>query len=165
MFNRMLLAIDGTDSGEVSVDFVIPLAREHEAKVHVLYVNEVMVGGRGMTVSTFQGARDIVNSAVAALWIAGIDADGEVRRANCFSVDERIVDSAQVFGADVIVLGSNRRRWLRRFSGKGMRERVTALTDLPTLTAPAPLRMAHQLQRDMDHLSDLPFDGLTISAK
>jgi len=165
MFTRILLAIDGTESGEVSVDFVIPVARKCDAKVHVVYVNEVMVGGRGMTVSTHHEAHNIVDSAVAALWIAGVDADGEVRRGNCFTVDDRIVDSARAFGADVIVLGSNRRRWLRRFSGKGMRERVTAMTDLPTLTAPAPLRMTHQLQRDMDQLTALPLEGVTISAK
>src|SRR5580704_14297350 len=107
MFTRILLAIDETESAEVSVSFVTPLAREHQAKVHVVYVNEVLVGGRGMTVSTHQEARNIVDSAVAALWMAGIDADGEVRRGNCFSVDQRIVDSAQTFGADVIVLGSH----------------------------------------------------------
>jgi nucleotide-binding universal stress UspA family protein len=165
MFTRILMAIDGSESGEVAVSFVTPLARESKAKVHVVYVNEVLVGGRGMTVSTHQEARNIVDSAVAALWMAGVDADGEVRRGNCFSVDDRIVDSARVFGADVIVLGSNRRRWLRRFSGKGMRERVTALTDLPTLTAPAPLRMTHQLQRDMVQLSNLPLEGVSISAE
>lgn len=165
MFTRILLAIDGTESGEVSVSFVTPLARKYNAKVHVVYVNEVLVGGRGVTVSTHQEARHIVDSAVAALWMAGVDADGEVRRGNCFSVDDRIVDSARVFGADVIVLGSNRRRWLRRFSGKGIRERVTGLTDLPTLTAPAPLRVHHQLQRDMDELTHLPLEDVTISAQ
>ncbi len=141
MFNRILLAIDGTESGDVALSFVAPLARQCGASVHVLYVNEALVGGRGTTVSTHHEARTIVEGAVASLWMAGVDADGDVMRGNCFNVDAHIVDAATQFRADVIVLGSRRRRWIGRFSGKGMRERVTAMTGLPTLTAPAPMKV------------------------
>ena len=79
---------------------------------------------------------------------SGVDADGVHHLANCFSVPDRIAVAAQDFGADVIVFGSKRRRRFLRFGGAGVRERVTALTGLPTLTAPAPLTVPKRFETD-----------------
>ena len=46
----------------------------------------------------------------------------------------------------MIVFGSKRRRRFLRFGGAGLRERVTALTGLPTLTAPAPLTVPQRFE-------------------
>ena len=66
--------------------------------------------------------------------------------ANCFTTANRIVEAAHEWGADVIMVGSTRRRFLRRSLGKGLRERITSLTCLPVLTGPAPLRVAGHLR-------------------
>ena len=47
MFTRILLAVDGTESGDVAVSFTSALARQFDAQVRVVHVNELLVGGRG----------------------------------------------------------------------------------------------------------------------
>jgi nucleotide-binding universal stress UspA family protein len=142
MFGRILLAIDDEASGEVAVSFVAALAKTFSSTVHVMHVNEYLVGGRGFTVETERETEQRVSEAVSALRAAGIRAEGSHYVTTCFDVGARIVDTAHDWSADVIVLGSRRHGRFARFAGKGMRERVTRLTALPVLTAPAPLKLA-----------------------
>ncbi len=146
MFTRILLALDGTESGEVAISFATALARKFGSQVRVVHVNELLVGGRGYAAETEQEAMQIVDEAVSYLKAEGVAADGVHYLANCFTIDDRIAEAAQDWGADVIVFGSKRRR-LARFGGAGLRERVTALSGLPTLTAPAPLKLRRRLGR------------------
>ena len=100
---------------------------------------------------------EIVDEAVGCLRREGIAVDGVHHLANCFTIADRIAEAAQDWGADVIVFGSKRRRWLRRFSGAGLRERVTGITGLPVLVAPAPLKLAwHNPGRETEHLLAVP---------
>jgi nucleotide-binding universal stress UspA family protein len=146
MFRRVLLAVDGTRSGDVAVDFASAMARDQRATVRVVHVNERIVGGRGVAYESESEAQEIVDRAVAALRSAGVVADGVHHLANCFTVGDRIADAAADWGADAIVFGSRRRRRWSRLRGAGLRERVTALTGLPVLTAPAPLTVARGVQ-------------------
>jgi nucleotide-binding universal stress UspA family protein len=145
MFGRILVATDRSESGEAAVSFAAALAREHGATVRVVHVNELLVGGRGSAAETELEAMDVVDRAVARLRGAGVDADGIHFLANCFTVADRIADAAQDWEAEVIVFGSKRRRRFARLSGSGVRERVTAVTGLPTLTAPAPLKIPRRM--------------------
>jgi nucleotide-binding universal stress UspA family protein len=142
MFSRILLAVDGRNSGDVAVDFATAMARDSGATVRVVHVNELLVGGRGVAYESESEAMEIVDRAVTTLRRAGIAADGVHYLANCFAIGERIAEAARDWGADAIVFGSNRRRRWSRLRGAGLRERVTALTGLPVLTAPAPLNVA-----------------------
>jgi len=161
MFNRILLAVDGTSSGEVAVDFATALAREFDATVRVVHVNELIVGGRGVAYETESEAMDVVDRSVGALRRAGIEADGVHYLVNPFAVADRIADAGLEWGADTIVFGSKRRSRWARFGGAGLRERVTALSGLPVLTAPAPLRLgtraaAGELDRAMSMVLAAP---------
>jgi nucleotide-binding universal stress UspA family protein len=158
MFTRILLAVDGTESGDVAVSFTSGLARRFGAQVRVL------VGGRGFAAETELEAMDIVDKAVARFRGAGVDADGVHFLANCFTISDRIAESALEWGADIIVFGSKRRRWLPRLSGRGLRERVTALTGLPTLVAPSPLRVGRRVtRRELDPAASKPLEELIVS--
>lgn len=148
MFNRVVVATDGSESAEAAVSFTIALAQQHGAIVRVVHVNELLVGGRGVAAESELEAMDVVDSAVARLRGAGVDADGVHHLANCFTVPDRISVAAQDFGADVIVFGSKRRRRFLHFGGAGVRERVTALTGLPTVTAPAPLTVPRRFETE-----------------
>jgi nucleotide-binding universal stress UspA family protein len=138
MFTRILLAVDNGDAGPVAVSYASALASGGAAVVRVVHVNEFLVGGRGFTAETEQVAMQVVDDAVNTLRSAGVQADGVHYLANVFTVPNRIVEAAHEWAADVIVMGSTRRRF-RRLIGKGLRERVTAMTSLPIVTAPAPL--------------------------
>jgi nucleotide-binding universal stress UspA family protein len=142
MFNRVLLAIDDSDSSEVALSFATAVALQSSGAVRVVHVNEYLVGGRGFTIETQAEAISRLEGAVATLRAAGIPTEGSLYLTSCFGVDARIVNAAHEWSADVIVLGSRRRRRFARLGGKGMRERVTSLTALPVLTAPAPLEVA-----------------------
>jgi nucleotide-binding universal stress UspA family protein len=141
MFSRILLAIDDSKSSEVAVSFATALARQYSSAVRVVHVNEYLVGGRGFTVETQGQAIGHLEQAVSTLRAAGIATEGSLYLTSCFGVEARITNAAHDWSADVIVLGSRRRRRFARFGGKGMRERVTSLTALPVLTAPAPLEV------------------------
>jgi nucleotide-binding universal stress UspA family protein len=124
------------------------MARDLGATVRVVHVNELLVGGRGFACESESEAMEIVDRAVASLRRAGVRSDGVHYLANCFTVGERIADAAGDWGAEAIVFGSKRRRRWGRLRGAGLRERVTALTGLPVLTAPAPLKVARDVHSE-----------------
>jgi nucleotide-binding universal stress UspA family protein len=142
MLKRILLALDSSDSGQVALSFTIALAGSG-TEVRVVHINEFLVGGHGQTVGTAGEARFLLDDAVLQLRCCGVTATGLVSAATCFTVADCIIAEADRWSADAIVLGSARRRGLRRFACHGVRERVTRFSSLPVLTAPAPLRVAH----------------------
>jgi nucleotide-binding universal stress UspA family protein len=156
MFTRILLAIDDSAASEAAISFATAMARQSSASVRVVHVNEYLVGGRGYTVETQDKAVEHLESAVAFVRAAGIPTEGRLYVASCFGVDARIVNAAHDWSADVIVLGSRRHRRFSRFVGKGIRERVTALTSLPVLTAPAALQITTGKLPELPELSSAP---------
>jgi nucleotide-binding universal stress UspA family protein len=141
MFDRILLALDDSPAGEVATLFATALARRTGASVHVLHVNERLVGGRGVTLRTSEEATELVTRTVRQMADAGVRAGGSVRVSSYLGVPGGIVATAHERAADAIVLGSNRNRRLRRLFSARVRERTTRLTSLPVLTAPSPLRV------------------------
>jgi nucleotide-binding universal stress UspA family protein len=157
MFTRILLALDGTESSEVAISFATALAGMSDSSVRVAHVNELLVGGRGFASETERESMEIVDKAVGALRREGVDADGVHYLANCFTIADRIAEAATDWGADVIVFGSKRRRWLPRLFGGGLRERVTRSSGLPVLAAPAPLKVARRtLSHELELLPRIP---------
>jgi nucleotide-binding universal stress UspA family protein len=139
MFDRILLALDDSPAGGMATAFVGALAQRTGASVHVLHVNERLVGGGGVTLRSRTEATDLVTDAVHQLVDAGVRAGGSVCVSSYREVPGRIVAVAYERAADVIVLGSHRHRRHRRLFSTRVRERTTRLSSLPVLTAPAPL--------------------------
>ena len=98
----------------------------------------------------------------SALRAAGIPTEGSLYLTSCFGVEARIANAAHDWSADVIVLGSRRRRRFARLGGKGMRERVTSLTSLPILTAPAPLAVGRGTPDRHGRAAQCPAGGLPL---
>jgi nucleotide-binding universal stress UspA family protein len=141
MFNSILLAIDDSPSVPAAVSFAIAMANDSGASVHVVHVNEFLVGGRGHTVESPQEAARVLDEAVSELRAAGVAATGVVLTSNCFNVSRHIAAVARDKAADVIVVGSRRRSRLGGLRGTGIREKITGLTPLPVVTAPPPLKV------------------------
>jgi nucleotide-binding universal stress UspA family protein len=156
MFTRILLAIDDSASSDATVSFAAAMARQSSASVRVVHVNELLVGGRGLTQKTQAQAMQHLENAVTSLRGADISTEGALYVASCFGISERIADSAHDWLADVIVLGSRRNRRFSRFVGKGIRDRVTVLTPLPVLTAPAPLKVATKMLPELSEMAPAP---------
>ncbi len=139
MFDRILLALDDSPAGATATVFAGALARRTGASVHVVHVNERLVGGFGVTLRTRLEATELVTGAVHELVDAGVRAGGSIRVSSYRHVPDRIVATAREQAAGAIVLGSNRNRRLGRLFSARVRERTTRLSSLPVLTAPAPL--------------------------
>ncbi|HTX64055.1 MAG TPA: universal stress protein [Acidimicrobiales bacterium] len=140
MFARILLAVEVGDAGSVATSFTVALARKCDATVHVVHVNEYLIGGRGLVSETPAEAVDVVGSALRDLHAAGVRATGVTYRTTHFDVPGAICDLAERVRADVIVVGSRRRR-LPSLLKRRTRSRIAAKTSLPVVTAPAPLRV------------------------
>src|SRR5664280_1273500 len=123
MRERLLLAIDQFESGQVAVDFGIGLALRFEAFVKVFHVRELPKITRVPPLETSADAKVLVDEAVLRLRAAGVGADGRSRSARIEDVGVRIVEEASLWQCDAIVLGSVRRR-----------------SALPVMVAPAVLR-------------------------
>lgn len=147
MFERILLALDDSPASEVATAFTGALAQRAgaETSVHVLHVNERLVGGHGATLLTRHEATELVTQAVGQLADHGVRASGSVCVSSYRGVPGRIVAVAAERSVGAIVLGSDRRRRLGRLFSAQVRERTTRLTSLPVLVAPAPLRVTSSL--------------------
>ncbi|HVC14036.1 MAG TPA: universal stress protein [Acidimicrobiales bacterium] len=140
MFQRILLALDAGDTGDVATSFTVALARQCDAAVHVVHVNEYLLGGRGITSESPAEAADLVAGALRDMHAAGVRATGVTYRTTLFDVPAAICDLAEQVHADVIVMGSRRRR-RPSFLRRSLRDRISRTTSLPVVTAPAPLRV------------------------
>ncbi len=160
MFHRILLALDAGETGAVATSFTVALASSRGTEVHVVHVNEHLLGRRGLMSESPVEAAEIVVGALRELHAAGVQATGVTYRATGFDVPAVICDLAECVRADVVVLGSRRRRLpsLSRLLGRGTRERIVRRTPLPVLTAPAPLRV----DRHARTLSEVPRLGISV---
>jgi nucleotide-binding universal stress UspA family protein len=160
MFDRILLALDASPAGEVATLFAGALAQRTGASVHVLHVNERIIGGNGVTVRSRQEATDLVLAAMQQIGDFGVRAGGSVGVAAYKGVPARIVAVAHEKSADAIVLGSTRNRRLGRLFAAQVRERTTRLTSLPVLTAPSPLKVTSVSTGSWEGRVDQALDSL-----
>jgi nucleotide-binding universal stress UspA family protein len=140
MFQRILLALDAGDAGAVATSFTVALARKCDAAVHVVHVNEYLVGGRGLTTESPTEAANVVADALRDMHAVGLSATGVTYRTTVFDLPAAISDLACQVQADAIVVGSRRRRF-SPFRRRRIRERIARRSPLPIITAPAPLRV------------------------
>jgi nucleotide-binding universal stress UspA family protein len=139
VFRRIVLALDGTASGDVAMSFAMATAADQACAVHVVHVNEYLVGGNGLTLRPRAEAVELVRAAVAAFDAVGVPASGSVRVAKYCDVGAAVAEVAREVEADAILVGSHRRRAVKRFFASGVREQTARHSVLPILTAPAPL--------------------------
>jgi nucleotide-binding universal stress UspA family protein len=142
VFERLVLAIDGSPSGEVGVSFATALARTHRSVVHVVHADVLLVAGRGASAPRGGDASWVVTEAVAQLLESGVEATGERITVAYHHLGAGVARVAERFRADAIVVGSHRHRGLDRVLSQGARGRITRSTSLPVLAAPAPLQLA-----------------------
>jgi nucleotide-binding universal stress UspA family protein len=165
MFQKILLAMDASESSQAALSFTTGLALRSGAPVRVIHVNEYLAGGRGFTVETQKEARQIVQEAIDQLRASGINSSGIVTTTNYLKVAQSIVDAAEEWPADLIVMGSNRHQRFHRVLNKGLRERITRLTQLPVLTTPAALKFAHKTRvGGFENLTPRKSDGSRLAS-
>ena len=162
MFQKILLAMDSSDSSQAALSFATGLALRSPAAVRVVHVNEYLAGGRGFTVETQPEARQIVQQAIDQLRATGVDSSGIITTTNYLKVAQAIIDAANEWKADLIVLGSNRHQGVRRILNKGLRERIIRTSELPVMTAPPALKITRI--HEIEDLVPRSFDGSKLAS-
>lgn len=138
MFQHILLALDSGAPGSVATSFTTALAKRFHAAVHVVHVNEHLVGGRSIASEPPAKAAAVVADALREMHRAGVDATGATYCTGAFGHSSAICLLAIERRADAIVVGARRRRF-GSFLRRSTREGIARHTSLPVLTAPAPL--------------------------
>jgi nucleotide-binding universal stress UspA family protein len=150
MWDRMLLAIDRSDSGQAALSLAAGLAGGSRTGVVVLHVRVRPANLRIPPLETMREAWELVGDAVEELAFDGIDARPVVRSAGHQEVADLIVREAAAWSCGAVLLGSTRLRGLRRINGGGVRERVMRRCALPVLLSPPALRCRPRLPARSD---------------
>lgn len=108
MFERILLAVDGSEPSRRAMEAAAELAVGNGAEVLVLHVRELDPRGRAGPVSLEEPgeAADLVNGVVADLRGRGVKASGEAYAAVGGGAAPQIISAAKAFGAGLIVMGT-----------------------------------------------------------
>lgn len=134
MYRRILVPTDGSDHSELAAEHAMGLAEQFDATVDALFVVEAAgpSGHWDFPVEKQERIGEEALDAVTALGDEhGVEVDRHLRRGN---PAEEIVDAADDYGADLVVMGTQGRTGFSRIASAGSTtERVVRLTTVPTL--------------------------------
>jgi len=134
MFERILLAVDGSEHSDRAVPVAGDLARRYGGEVVVLHVREHEVTwGTDIDVETADEARTLVDRVVRELKDAGTNVRGEVVRVALGQTPRAILDMVQEEDAGLIVMGTRGLSdWGRLLMGS-VAHKVVHLAEVPVL--------------------------------
>lgn len=141
MFDRVLIATDGSEAVRPAVETAIELAETHEAALHVLYIVDqpTTVSGTGEGVPGLDNLLDALEKEgqeatgeiAARADDRGIEATTAVRRGN---PHDDILAYAEEHDIDVIVMGTHGRTGIKRALLGSVTEDVVRHSQIPVLT-------------------------------
>lgn len=134
MFERVLLAVDGSEHSARAAKVAGEFGSKFGAEVVVLHVRERMTGrASAFYLETVEDAHELVDQIVAELKDAGVSARGEVGHGSFGHSARVIVDAAKNEDAGIIVIGS---RGLTDFGGLflgSVAHKVLHLVEIPVV--------------------------------
>ncbi|MFL9899518.1 universal stress protein [Paraburkholderia fungorum] len=151
MYQRILVAIDGSETSEHAFESALQLAHDNGAQLQPLYVvdNPLMAydaSGYDPTIlrdACIEEGQRLMADALARMKhenVAGVPRIVDVAPIG-EDISERIRISANEFNADLLVLGTHGRRGFKRLFLGSVAERVVRSASLPVLLVPS--RQAH----------------------
>jgi len=147
MFDRILIAVDGSPYSEPAVSAAVEIATKFNGQVFVLHVREHDRGRAGaFPMETPQDALELVSDTVKTLRAAGVTATGEVHGEVAGYAAKDIVDTAKKQAADLIVMGS---RGLSDIAGLfvgSVTHKVLQLAHIPVLVVRPPEAPVEKLE-------------------
>jgi len=134
MFERILVAADGSAQGSKTVPAAIDLARRYGATVTVLHVREFeKYEGSEVDLGPPQEAQPLVDEVVARFREAGVEAEGEVRKVTPGRTPDEIVKAAEEADATLIVMGTRGMSELKSLVLGGVANKVVSHAHCPVL--------------------------------
>lgn len=107
MFEKILVAVDGSPHSSRTLPVAADLARRYGAAVTVIHVREhERYEGQDVDLGPPQDADSLVEEALARFREVGVGATGEIRRVTPGNTPREIVEVAKEMGAELIVIGT-----------------------------------------------------------
>jgi nucleotide-binding universal stress UspA family protein len=146
MFTKILVAIDDIEQCEDVLHLVKSLATDASTQVRALHLRERELSGHSWySRESSSHASLVAEAAIFEFRMAGLAAGGGVRRAVVDRVAEGILKEASEFDADLIVLGSPRRREFAARMFGSITQRVLQRSGCAVIVAPRQLRGREQM--------------------
>ncbi len=134
MFERILVAVDGSSQSSKTILAGIDLAQRYGATVTVLHVREFeKYEGSDVDLGPPQDAQSLVNEVVGRFSEAGIQATGEIRRVTPGLTSDEIVRVAEQADANLIVMGTRGMSEFRSIVLGGVANKVVHHAHCPVL--------------------------------
>jgi nucleotide-binding universal stress UspA family protein len=136
MFDKLLFPTDGSDGAAAVFDHALDVAEAHDATVHVVNVadttRESVTQIRGQVVDALeQAGAETVQEAATRAGDRGVPTVTEVLQGEPYRT---IVDYAETYGIDLVIMPTHGRRGLERFLLGSTTERVLRRSEVPVLT-------------------------------
>ena len=107
MFERMLVAVDGSPQSSKTIPVAVDLAQKYGSVVTVAHMREQeRYEGSEVDLGPPIPAEKLVEDTVAMFREVGVEARGEVRRVRPGETPDRIIEVAKAARADLIVMGT-----------------------------------------------------------
>jgi nucleotide-binding universal stress UspA family protein len=134
MFEKILLAVDGSEHSHKAVPIAGDLARRYHGEVVVLHVREhEITWAQDIDIETRDEAQQVVDDVVRELKDAGTSVRGELVRVALGQTPRVILDAAKEEGAGLIVMGTRGLSdWGRLLMGS-VAHKVMHLAECPVL--------------------------------
>jgi nucleotide-binding universal stress UspA family protein len=134
MFERILVAVDGSPKSEKTISIAVDLARRYEAEVTVVHVREYeRYEGADVDLGPPIPAEQLVEKVLVSFRDAGVEARGTIRRADAGHTSDHIVEAARESGADLIVMGTRGMGELKSLLLGGVANKVVHHATCPVL--------------------------------
>jgi nucleotide-binding universal stress UspA family protein len=107
MFERLVVAVDGSREGGKTVPAAVQLAQKFSSAVTVVHVREhTKYEGSDVDLGPDMPAEELMDAVLATFREAGIEATGIVRRVSPGDTPAQIVQVAKEADADLLVMGT-----------------------------------------------------------
>jgi nucleotide-binding universal stress UspA family protein len=140
MFKTIVVATDGSESGDRAMSMAQQLASSSGARVLVTHVAELMVGrSAGYPVNLDEDeVRAKITNQVADLKAAGLDAEVKMHAVAVGGPAHLIADDAEAAGADLIVTGTRGHSPVAGLMLGSVTQRLLHIAPCPVLVVPPP---------------------------
>jgi len=136
VFQKLLLAVDGSDHGGRAVPVAADLARKSHGEVLVFHVREFQLARGGAYPLEADGqAQELVDGITASLTAEGVRARGVVEPHVIGQAARAILAEAEAEGADAIVMGCRGRSDLAGLLLGSVAHKVIQLSHCPVVVA------------------------------
>lgn len=134
-FHRIVLATDGSAQAEAAVGVASAFARASNATVRVVHVWNLEVHHRHgvWDVEMRTEAERMIGETVKRLRASGIEADGEISRADSGHVADAVAQVARQVDADLLVVGSRGLSDWQSLTGHSVSHQLLTSVDCPML--------------------------------